>query len=141
MKSIAAVLLGVMLSSVPAAATPLVPVTNDELPKGVTLGQALRSVQVLGEWNLSKGVYIKVIALGGPWKPGCRFQNIDPDDCNQARLYLSATASGSDPADFVLLRGPNGEGWSLTVLDDLGWGFAPGQMAGDLGFGLINFQP
>ena len=39
--------------------------------------------------------------------------------------------------------GPNGEGWSLTVLDDLGWGFAPGQMAGDLGFGLIspNFTP
>jgi hypothetical protein len=37
--------------------------------------------------------------------------------------------------------GNNGDGWSLTVLDDLGWGFAPGQMAGDTGFGLINFQP
>ena len=37
--------------------------------------------------------------------------------------------------------GQNGDAWSLTVLDDLGWGFAPGQMAGDLGFGLINFQP
>ena len=37
--------------------------------------------------------------------------------------------------------GNNGDGWSLTVLDDLGWGFAPGQMAGDPGFGLINFQP
>ena len=37
--------------------------------------------------------------------------------------------------------GNNGDSWSLTVLDDLGWGFAPGQMAGDLGFGLINFQP
>jgi hypothetical protein len=39
--------------------------------------------------------------------------------------------------------GNNGDGWSLTVLDDLGWGFAPGQMAGDPGFGLIspNFTP
>lgn len=37
--------------------------------------------------------------------------------------------------------GQNGDGWSLTVLDDLGWGFAPGQMAGDFNFGLISFQP
>jgi len=39
--------------------------------------------------------------------------------------------------------GQNGDGWSLTVLDDLGWGFAPGQLAGDPGYGLIspNFTP
>ena len=37
--------------------------------------------------------------------------------------------------------GQNGDSWSLTVLDDLGWGFAPGKLAGDPGFGLINFQP
>jgi hypothetical protein len=37
--------------------------------------------------------------------------------------------------------GQNGDGWSLSVLDDLGWGFAPGMLAGDPGFGLINFQP
>ena len=34
--------------------------------------------------------------------------------------------------------GQNGDGWSLTVLDDLGWGFAPGQLAGDPGYGLIS---
>lgn len=54
----------------------------------------------------------------------------------------------SHPTDLAsalsdLLRhdwGQNGDGWSIAVCDDLGWGFAPGVLAGDPGFSLANLS-
>jgi hypothetical protein len=34
--------------------------------------------------------------------------------------------------------GYNGDGWSVAYCDDLGWGFAPGQLAGDPGWSLVS---
>jgi hypothetical protein len=36
--------------------------------------------------------------------------------------------------------GHNGDGWSIAVLDDLGWGFAPGKLAGTPGYSIANPQ-
>ena len=63
-----------------------------------------------------------------------------PVPTDLASALYDALNSYSSPHTFFEW-GQNGDGWSLTVLDDLGWGFVPGQMAGDPGFGLINFQP
>ena len=63
-----------------------------------------------------------------------------PVPTDLASALYDALNSYSSPHTFFEW-GQNGDGWSLTVLDDLGWGFAPGQMAGDPGFGLINSQP
>jgi len=65
-------------------------------------------------------------------------ENSDPTDLATA-LYQALNEY--EDYDAFSNWGPNGDGWSLSVLDDLGWGFAPGMLAGDPGFGLLNFQP
>ena len=42
----------------------------------------------------------------------------------------------SETLNFI----PNGEGWSIAVCDDLGWGFAPGLLAGDPGWSLASLN-
>jgi hypothetical protein len=64
-------------------------------------------------------------------------ENSDPTDLATA---LSQALNEYPGYDSFWDWGQNGDGWSLSVLDDLGWGFAPGMLAGDPGFGLINFQ-
>jgi hypothetical protein len=99
----------------PAISLPLARVTSDALPTDVTLPTMFRTIKILGEWNLPKGGSIKIIVFRGDWKPGCRFQNADPERCNQSRFYVSAVHEREmdGPTDFTLLKGLNGEDWQL----------------------------
>lgn len=64
-----------------------------------------------------------------------------PEEGHDVGEYSKPTDLASAIHDFLNQVGGwggNGDGWSLSQLDDLGWGFAPGRLAGDPGWAIVS---
>jgi hypothetical protein len=59
-------------------------------------------------------------------------------DTNENNNPTDLASALQQAMDDVGGWGGNGEGWSVAVCDDLGWGFAPGHLAGDPGWSLAS---
>lgn len=98
----------------PSLATELPPLTGGTLD-GVPLAKALASIEILDEWRLPQGGFVRLLRVKSGEVICTNDGDTDTDYCDLETLYLSAYEAPTVPMDHALFRLPQKINWRLAT--------------------------
>ena len=84
---------------------------------GISVAQAMATADVLGEWRLHSGGWVRVLKVMSRVGGECGVSGTDDaDTCHRYMLLVSAFGETSVPVDFMLFQGPETLGWKVPKI-------------------------
>jgi hypothetical protein len=108
--------LSLLLWASSAMAAPLAPVEDGTL-NGLPLAEALAGLNVLGEYRLPPGGWVRLIRVGSNHKITCEGPDADSSVCNLETLFIIAFEAPTVPMDFTLFHSPEALQWYVAKSD------------------------